>query len=232
MSVKQKVTPHIFFISCHSQVTHVTISCNSTTALSKAQLIQQNLHLCHQPFSTLEHETVVQPSKCCTPSPTATGAQGYAVPQHLCNVIPGYPSNRWNRWVGSGVQGDVTTLPTQILWWSQWCAHLDVAPHCHWEEILLIIFLWDKLNNGKQSDILVFQYSSQSSLSASGQEVYKNDTPHSTRLQLRFHTDSAHLNIFFLVDAMWPHSNDCCLDPHWEWWTQVSFPITVFDQKP
>jgi hypothetical protein len=36
--------------------------------------------------------------------------------------------------------------------------------------------MYDQLNKGKHSDFLVFQYSSQSLLWLSGQEVYKNDT--------------------------------------------------------
>jgi len=56
--------------------------------------------------------------------------------------------------------------------------------------------------------------------------------PHLMMISVVCTLDSALLNTFFLVDVMWPHSNDCCLDPRLEWWTQVSFPITAFELKP
>lgn len=61
-----------------------------------------------------------------------------------------------------------------------------------------------------------------------------NDTAHPYLMMVSVvcTLDSALLHTFFLVDVMWLHSNDCCFDPRLEWWTQVSFPITAFKQKP
>ena len=56
------------------------------------------------------------------------------------------------------------TLSLQKLLWSLWCAHLHAAKHYHGGATIHMFFLWDKFDKGEHSDLLVFQYSSWSSL--------------------------------------------------------------------
>jgi hypothetical protein len=50
--------------------------------------------------------------------------------------------------------------PSKICGWLLWCAHLSTAWCCHGGETREI-FLWDKIDQVKHSDLLMFHYSIQ-----------------------------------------------------------------------
>lgn len=106
---------------------------------------------------------------------------------------------------------------------------LSGAHTCAWsgivmgEQQVLMFFLWDELTKRKQLHFIMFKYSCRVYCCLPRQEGHKDNTflipKHcSYDFSCWWHT----LTFLLLMDVVWHHSTDCCLNSDSIWWIQVS----------